>query len=385
MTMIAERAPEAAMAKTDVRAAAAALTPALAAGAAAHDAEDRFVGDNYALLREAGLIEAGVPAALGGGGAAVCELADMLRILAQGCGSTALAFSMHTHQVAIPAWRWTHQQVAAVEPLLRRVAAERIVLLSSGGSDWIGGSGTARRVEGGYRVSARKVFTSGAEAGDILMTGAVLEEDGARSVMHFGAPMKAAEVRIEDVWRTLGMRGTGSQDVVLDELFIADAGVALKRPAGEWHPLFQIIATIAFPLIYAVYLGVAESARDIAVELAKKKPASPHVLNLAGRMETALRAAQIAHASMIAAVERNEPSAASVNEVMIGKALVAENAIRAVELAMELAGGAGFYRAAGLERRFRDVQGARFHPLQAGPQAAYAGAMALGLPVATIF
>ena len=50
-----------------------------------------------------------------------------------------------------------------------------------------------------------------------------------------------------------------------------EAGVAMKRKAGEWHPVFQIIATVAFPLIYAVYLGVAESARDIAVELAKRK------------------------------------------------------------------------------------------------------------------
>ena len=52
---------------------------------------------------------------------------------------------------------------------------------------------------------------------------------------------------------------------------------------------------------------------------------------------------------------------------------------------METAGGAGFYRAAGLERRFRDIQGARYHPLQAGPQAEYAGAMALGLPVDRVF
>jgi alkylation response protein AidB-like acyl-CoA dehydrogenase len=50
-----------------------------------------------------------------------------------------------------------------------------------------------------------------------------------------------------------------------------------------------------------------------------------------------------------------------------------------------LAGGAGIYRANGLEQRFRDIQGARFHPLQQGPQAQYAGAMALGLPVATVF
>ncbi len=116
--------------------------------------------------------------------------------LAHGCGSTALAFSMHTHQVAIPAWRWTHQKVAAVEPLLKRVATERILLLSSGGSDWIGGSGTAEKVEGGYRDHrAQGLHLRRAEAGDILMTGAVLEEDGVRSVLHFGAPMKAAEVR----------------------------------------------------------------------------------------------------------------------------------------------------------------------------------------------
>lgn len=385
MTDLQEIARETADETVGIREKAEALLPELEAGAAEADDRDRFVAENYARLRAAGLVEAGVPVELGGGGAEVAELAEMLRILAHGCGSTALAFAMHTHQVAIPAWRWRHRQVAAMEPLLRRIAAERLVLLSSGGSDWIGGSGEARRVEGGYRITARKVFTSGAEAGDILMTGAILEEDGERSVLHFGAPMKAPEVRIEQTWRTLGMRGTGSNDVVIEDLFVADAAVPLKRKAGEWHPLFQIIATIAFPLIYGVYLGVAESARDIAVGLARKRPPSPHALALAGRMETALRAAQIAHGAMLAEVARNDPSERSVNEVMIGRTLVGENAIRAVELAMELAGGAGFYRAAGLERRFRDVQGARYHPLQAGPQAQYAGAMALGQPVATIY
>ena len=351
MTDLQEIARETADETVGIREKAEALLPVLEAGAAEADDHDRFVAENYARLRAAGLVEAGVPVELGGGGAEVAELAEMLRILAHGCGSTALAFAMHTHQVAIPAWRWRHRQVAAMEPLLRRIAAERLVLLSSGGSDWIGGSGEARRVEGGYRITARKVFTSGAEAGDILMTGAILEEDGERSVLHFGAPMKAPEVRIEQTWRTLGMRGTGSNDVVIEDLFVADAAVPLKRKAGEWHPLFQIIATIAFPLIYGVYLGVAESARDIAVGLARKRPPSPHALALAGRMETALRAAQIAHGAMLAEVARNDPSERSVNEVMIGRTLVGENAIRAVELAMELAGGAGFYRAAGLEPR----------------------------------
>lgn len=362
------------------------LGPQFAGRAADADATDRFVADNYRALKDAGLVEAGVPAELGGGGADVRALAAMLRELAHHCGSTALAFSMHTHQVAIPAWRWRHQKVAAVEPLLRRVANDRIVLLSSGGSDWIAGSGWAVKVDGGYRVTARKIFTSGAEAGDLLMTTAVVQTDGQPdTVIHFAVSMKAPEVKVLDTWHTLGMRGTGSNDVLIEDLFVPDAGVGVSRRAGEWHPLFQTIATIAFPLIYATYLGVAESARDIALGLAKRRKPTQHTLTLAGRMETALRAAQLAHGHMLAVVDRNAPSAETVNEVMIGRTLVAEKAIESVELAMELAGGAGFYRDNGLERRFRDIQGARYHPLQAGPQAEFAGATALGLPTGNIY
>ena len=120
-----------------------AVLPTIAERAASIDQTDGFVSQNYTLLRDAGLVRAGVPVELGGLGAEVPELAEMLRKIAHACGSTALAFSMHTHQVAIPAWRWRHQKVAAVEPLLKRVAAEQIILLSSGGSDWIGGSGMA--------------------------------------------------------------------------------------------------------------------------------------------------------------------------------------------------------------------------------------------------
>ena len=370
----------------DIAAIARRLGEEFATRAATSDEGDRFVSENYQALKGSGLVEAGVPRELGGGGAEVAELADMLRILAHSCSSTALAFSMHTHQVAIPAWRWRHQKVAAVEPLLKRVVKDRIILLSSGGSDWIGGSGKAEKVEGGYRISARKVFTSAATAGDVLMTGAVLHsESEPDTVIHFGVPMKAPEVTVLDTWKTLGMRGTRSDDVVIDGLFVPDASVGFSRRAGEWHPVFQTIATVAFPLIYGAYLGVAESARDIALTLAKRKGPTHDMINLAGRMDTALRAAQIAHQWMVRTAERNQPSDDSVNEVMIGRSLVAKSAIETVELAMELAGGAGFYRANGLERRFRDIQGARYHPMQPGAQAHYAGAMALGMPVANVY
>lgn len=348
--------------------------------------EDQFVADNFASLKDAGLVEAGVPVELGGGGASIDELAEMLRILAYHCGSTALAFSMHTHQVAVPAWRWKVQKAAAVEPLLKRIAAERIILLSSGGSDWLNGSGKAEKVDGGYRITARKIFSSGSPAGDLMMTGAVLESEGEPAqVLHFGIPMNSPAVKVLDNWRALGMRGTGSNDVMIDGHVVPEAAVSAKRKAGEWHPLFHIISTIAFSLVYSVYLGVAESARDIAIATAKKKKPDNHMIQLAGRMDTELAGARLAQQFMLAAVRLDAPSAETVNQVMIGRQLVERHAIAAVELAMQLAGGAGFYRLTGLERRFRDIQASRYHVLQAGPQAQYAGSMALGLPVDKVF
>jgi len=102
-------------------------------------------------------------------------------------------------------------------------------------------------------------------------------------------------------------------------------------------------------------------------------------------MDTELTAARLAHQSMLAAVHLNAPSAGSVNQVMIGRHLVEKHAIATVDYALQLAAGAGFYRGNGIERRFRDIQAARYHPLQSGSQAQYSGAMALGLPVDNIF
>lgn len=361
------------------------IGPEISSRAASADESGQFVSENYALLKQHGLVEAGVPGELGGGDASIDDLAQMLRTLAHYCGSTALAFAMHQHQVAIPTWRWRHQKLAAVEPLLKRIAAEKIIVLTSGGADWIAGSGKAEKVEGGYKITARKNFVSGAQAGALFMTSAVLEEDGQASVIHFGVPMNSPHVRIDPVWNTLGMRGTGSNDVVIDGHVIPETGVALKRKAGEWHLLFQIIASIAIPLIYGVYVGIAEHARDLAVSMAAKRRVDPNITQLIGQLETELRGAQIAHEYMLSVTRRNAPSAASINDVMMGRQLVARHAIRAVELAMEAAGGASYFKRNELECCFRDVQGARFHPMQTVQQANYAGAMALGLPVERIF
>lgn len=352
-----------------------------------HDAEGSFVAENYARLKEEGLIEAGVPVELGGGGATVAELADMLRRIAHGCGASALAFAMHTHQVAIPAWRWRNQAPAkpVVEPLLRRIAADRIVMMSSGGSDWVGGAGKAEKVEGGYSISATKSFASGAPLGAILMTSAVADEPDGPTVLHFGAPLNAPGVRVDEVWNAMGMRGTASQNVVFDGLFIPDDKIPLKRKAGEWHLIFQITANIAIPLIYAVYTGLAEAARDRAIAIETARPQAKRTPRLAGELEMRLHATRLAHLDMVAAAMDEKPSPASVNRVMLGRAILVENALATASLAMELAGGEGFLRRGGLERIFRDIQGARYHPMRMDRATAYAGVLATGGDVSRIF
>jgi alkylation response protein AidB-like acyl-CoA dehydrogenase len=262
------------------------------------------------------------------------------------------------------------------------VAAEDLVLISSGGSDWLKSAGSAVRVEGGFRINARKIFSSGCPAGDVLMTSAVYDDpQSGPTVLHFGVPFKAEGVTILDTWRVLGMRGTGSNDVELTNVFVPDAAIAGRRPQGKWHPLFHAISMIAFPIIYSAYVGIAQRARAQALSIAKKKPADEALTQLVGEMENTLENAQIALADMIHLAQTEKPGPQTTSRAMVRRTLIGTGAMRTVELAMEVAGGASFYRGLGLERAFRDVQAARYHPLQAKQQLRYTGRAALGLDV----
>jgi acyl-CoA dehydrogenase len=357
------------------------MAPRFAARAAAHDAHDSFVADNYAELRERRVFSAGVPAELGGGGASYRELCEVLRTLAHSCSSTALALAMHTHPLATAVWRWRHE-AAPLEGLLRRVAAEELVLVTSGGSDFLAGSGSAVKVEGGYRVTARKVFGSGSPGGHVFMTMAIHDDPTqGPTVLHFPVPLDAAGVKVADTWRTLGMRGTGSNDILLDNVFVPDAAIGARRPPGRWTQVFFVIYGIAFPLIYSVYLGVAEAAREIAVREAGRRRQDPAVQTLVGEMENELASTRLAVRHMIDVADTDRLGPETTNEMLIGRTLAGRGAIRTVEKALEVAGGAGFHRALGLERLFRDVQAARYHPLQEKPQTVFTGRFALGLDV----
>ncbi|HTG80137.1 MAG TPA: acyl-CoA dehydrogenase family protein [Sphingomicrobium sp.] len=354
------------------------IAAAIAEHAAKHDADDSFVTEGFSALEEAGFFTALVPQEFGGGGATISEVADALRIIGAACSSTALAASMHSHIIAVAAWRFKNQG-APTDGLLKRVVAEKLKLVSSGGSDWLSSAGTMEKVEGGYKLTARKAFASGSTVGSLLNTSAVYDDpEAGPTVLHFGAPLKGDGVRIEPTWQTLGMRGTGSDDVVFDGLFIPDAAIAGKRPQGQWHMLFHVISMIAFGLIYSAYLGVAEGARNRALAMARKRPQDPLLAQTVGEMENRLLAARLAHRRMIEIAETGTPGPETTSEAMQCRTLAGQAAIDTVTKAMEVAGGAAFYRKTGLERAFRDIQAARFHPLQEKPQLDLAGRVALG-------
>jgi alkylation response protein AidB-like acyl-CoA dehydrogenase len=305
----------------------------------------------------------------------------MIRAIARGCGSTALAYSMHSHLLQALVWRHRHGATPPAEPLLRRLAKDELVLISSGGSDWLDGSGTLVKENGSYTFNARKIFSSGSPAGDVLLTTGVYDDpEKGPTVLHFGVDLHGPGVKVLDNWRTMGMRGTGSNDIVIEGVTVPDAGVSVRRPKGKWHQFFNVVVPIIFPLITSAYVGVAETAREIAVAQAAKRRDDPVTQSLIGEMDTELFVAQTALAEMIALGGTDyTPDVTNADITFKRKTIAARAIVRAGYLAMEVAGGGSFFRALGLERCIRDIQGIRFHPLHEARQYQFSGRVALGL------
>ena len=348
--------------------------------AAECDRTGEFVTESFGLLRAEGFMGAPVPVELGGGGASHAEACGVLRELGRTCGATAVTLSMHYHLTCTQVWRHLHGQPA--EGILRRVAAEDLVLVSTGASDWIGSNGTARAVDGGFRVSARKAPASGAPAGDLLVTSIRWDDapDGPQ-VIHCAVPFAAEGVSVEHTWDTLGLRATGSHTVVLDDVFVPDAAVSLVRPADRWHPVWNTVLGTALPLIMAAYLGIADRAVEEALRLAAPKADRPDTAPLVGTM---LDHHAVAEDALDAMVRRaDDLRFANTDDIaahaLTRKTIVADAVEATTRAALDVAGGAGFSRTSPLERCHRDALGARYHPLPAATQVAFTGRVALGL------
>ncbi len=364
---------------TDLTERAAAVGATLAEHAVRHDAEGSFVTEAYDVLRSAGLLKAGVPVELGGDGATVAELTALQRELAQHCGSAALASSMHQHVVAFTSWRY-RRNLPGAEATLRRVAEEGIVLVSTGGGDYTHPRGEAVRVDGGYRVTGHKRFASQSNHGTVMATMFTCDDpERGRRVLNVAIPLASPGVTVADNWDTLGMRGTASNDILLTDVFVPDERVLANRPYGVVDPPLQVISQIAFPIISGVYLGVAEAAYRAALAGAAPKAENVLVQRQLGLMRHKLRIASWALDGALAAVgDDPRPSPEVYLAVMSAKNEVAEAGVAVCDLAMDVVGGSAFFKGSVIERCYRDIRAAKFHPLTAEDALVETGRHALG-------
>lgn len=346
-------------------------------GEAAEQAE-RFSEENYALLQQEKIFSALVPEALGGAGHGYRDLCSFLRELAALHPSTALACSMHQHIVA--ANRYNHLNGRPGQAVLEKVAARELVLVSTGAGDWLASNGQLEKTEGGFIFNGVKHFASGSPAGDVLVTSAPYEDPAQGwQVLHFPVPLGTEGVKVLDNWTPLGMRGSGSNSVSLENVFVPEVSIVVRRPRGDFHLMWCVVLPVALPLIMSVYYGTAREAARRTRDLCRSSldPVTPYLL---GEMENALTCAEVALNSMIDIVDEFGFSAdlATVNEVVKRKTLVAEACKGVTAKALEASGGRGFMRGNGIENLLRDVMASHFHPLQEKRQHLFTGSLAMG-------
>jgi alkylation response protein AidB-like acyl-CoA dehydrogenase len=260
--------------------------------AAGYDRDAAFPLDNYRDLRDAGLLGICVPREHGGLGADFATYVMVAAEIGRHCGTTALTWNMHVSSSMwsgfiadaldmTPEQRADHARCRAVhyERMVRhgKVYAQSF---SEGGSAAAGKApfGTvARKVDGGYVVSGRKIFASLAGAADVYGVLCTLDVPGAtqRDSMYLSIPAESPGVSVHGGWDPLGMRGTVSRDLEFKDVFVADE--ARMMPEGLY---FQ--AAMRFPHMFATlsptYMGLAQAAYDFTVQyLRGEVPGMPPV------------------------------------------------------------------------------------------------------------
>ncbi|MEH6605931.1 MAG: acyl-CoA dehydrogenase family protein [Pseudomonadales bacterium] len=354
------------------------IGPTIAENGKIADASDQHSIDNVNCLRENKIYSALVPEEFGGGGYSFNEVCEFLAGLASYHPSTALTLSMHQHIVS--ANYYNHINGRPGQALLEKVAANELVLISTGAGDWLASSGTMEKVEGGYRLSACKHFASGSPAGNVLVTSAPYEDpEEGWQVFHFPVPMTSEGVKVLDNWAPMGMRGSGSNSVQLTNVFVPEESIAVRRPRGDFHAMWTVVLPVALPLIMSVYRGIAECAANKARKQCANSndPVTPYIL---GEMENALTSTQLAVDDMIR-LSNNftfEASLDTVNEMVKRKTLAANASKITAAKAVEVCGGPGYLRGFGIECLLRDVMASHFHPLQEKRQLLFTGSIAMG-------
>jgi 3-hydroxy-9,10-secoandrosta-1,3,5(10)-triene-9,17-dione monooxygenase len=333
--------------------------------------------DSVKALAETGFFRLLQPASYGGLEADPVAFYTAVRLIASACGSTgwvASVLGVHPWQLALFPVR-AQEEVWGADPGTRM-------------SSSYAPTGRAHAVEGGYRLDGRWSFSSGCEhASWVLLGGIVLDGDG-KPVDFRTFLLPAADYAIDDVWDTVGLRGTGSNDIVVEEAFVPAyrslsftdvsrcACPGQERNAG---PLYRLPYGSVFS--YAIttpVIGMATGAYDAHVAYQRDRVRASYVGQKAA--EDPFGQVRIAEAASLLdsawlALDRN--MAELMAHARAGQKLPLPlrlrvrrdqvtgtgQAIRAVDLLFENSGGRALKRGTPIQRFWRDAHAGRVHAI----------------------
>jgi alkylation response protein AidB-like acyl-CoA dehydrogenase len=351
------------------------LADRFAERAGEHDREGTFPFQNYEEMREAGYLGLTVPEELGGRGASLHELILAQERLAMGDGSTALAVNMHVSPIGQLASLWRSSGEEGLAEVLRRAADGRLVYASMsaepGDPILMTSSTVAERVEGGFRVSGKKIFgTESAVCTEFSTRARYDDPERGPQVLFFRVPRDAEGLRMKETWDTMGMRATRSDDFELENVLVPDDAVFHSYPVGHFDAtMLKTVWGWAMPTFGAVYLGIGAGALEFAREQvqARGRQDDPHVQGLFAEMEVLLetaRAVLYRHAQEMdsGALYTDLPVQDGMARAVLAKYVTTNNAVAIVDRALHVVGGAGYYRRFPLERMYRDVRAGPIMP-----------------------
>jgi alkylation response protein AidB-like acyl-CoA dehydrogenase len=262
----------------------------------------------------------------------------------------------------------------------------------------------AEEFPGGFRITGRGPLASTIHDAEWLFLSAVVM-DGDKPRMVEGMPVtialviRAREARIEDTWRSLGMRGTDSNDVIMDQVFVPTSRTFPLMPEFEPNPhytgpLYHFPGMAAVIMVIApVSLAVARAAVDEFRELARRKSAFGFTTPLSQRApvqatlakaEGMLRGARLLYYDTLGRVWRavlaGEPATLEQKaDLALAGAHAARTAATVVGMMHQLAGTTGIYERSALERHFRDAHTLRHHGFMSENRFEVVGQVYLGV------
>jgi len=347
------------------------LTARFAATADAHDRDSSFPFENFAALHEAGLLALTAPTELGGLGADLPTALKVIQAVARGEPATALVLTMqylfHGSLHGRAGWP-DHLKALVVDDAVRNGGLINALRVEPDlGTPARGGlpATVARHTSEGWRISGRKIYSTGSPALTWMVVWARTDEETPRVggwLVHRDTP----GWRIDETWDHTGLRASGSHDVVFEDALVPEDRALSPQPLGGPPHIDQRFAIWSSVLTPAIYDSVARAARDWFVQwLIDRKPANlgaslatlPRFQELVGGIDALLLENRVLLSA--AAEGRLAPS-----EGGLVKHLVTENAIAAVEKAIAATGNPGLSRHNPLQRHYRDVLCGRVHTPQ---------------------